>query len=377
MKPTNLLWLACAMAIPTVASAQVPASEIVLHNFQGEAFATAGVIQDPAGNLYGTTSGGTDSNGFVYKLDTTGHYTVLYSFTGGADGLGPSAGVIRDSAGNLYGTTAGGGAARLGTVYKLDSAGRETVLYSFIGGVDGLSPSTGVIQDSAGNLYGTTDSFDDPAGWGNVYTLDTTGHYTVLYSFTNGADGSFPSGVIRDSAGNLYGTANGGGTAGFGVVYTLDTTGHETVLYTFTGGTDGGEPFAGVIRDSAGNLYGTTVKGGTGYNGVIFKLDVTGHETVLYSFPLDGTGGIAPSGGLSRDSAGNLYGTTFQGGPAGNGVVYKLDTTGQYTVLYTFKGFHAGGGPNAGVILGPAGNLFGTAADYGKYGSGVLFAIEP
>ena len=193
----------------------------------------------------------------MYKLDSAGHETVLYSFTGGADGGDPQSGVIRDSAGNLYGTTFLGGTGNAGVVYKLDSAGHETVLYSFTF-ADGSQPTAGVIRDSAGNLYGTTE-LGGPASQGVVYKLDTTGNYTVLYSFTGGADGGYPfAGVIRDSAGNLYGTTQYGGTAQQGVVYRLDTAGHETVLHSFTGGADGSRPNAGVIRDSAGNLYGTT-----------------------------------------------------------------------------------------------------------------------
>jgi uncharacterized repeat protein (TIGR03803 family) len=155
-------------------------------------------------------------------------------------------------------------------VYKLDTASHETVLYSFTGGADGRNPYGGVIRDSAGNLYGTTVE-GGTANSGVVYKLDTTGHETVLYSFTGGPDGGGPSGVIRDSAGNLYGTASGG-TAGQGVVYELDTAGQETVLHSFTGGADGYYPNGGVIRDSAGNLYGTTSNGGQTGGGVVFKL---------------------------------------------------------------------------------------------------------
>ena len=233
------------------------------------------MIRDSAGNLYGTTSsGGAADFGVVYKIDTTGHETVLYSFTGGADGGHPLAGVIRDSAGNLYGTTETAGASDpgYGVVYKIDATGQETVLYSFIGGADGAYPVAGVIRDSAGNLYGTTES-GGAADFGVVYKIDTTGHETVLYSFTGGADGGIPvAGVIRDSAGNLYGTTQSGGTSSAGVVYRIDTTGHETVLYSFTGGEDGGNPLSGVVVDPTGNLYGTTYSGGTHNEGVVFKL---------------------------------------------------------------------------------------------------------
>src|ERR1039457_3987576 len=383
MERTSLLSFACALALIAIAPAQAPASEIVLHNFgypaPKGAGPWAGVIRDSAGNLYGTTqNGGVSNKGVVYKVDTTGRQTVLYSFTGGADGSGPQAGVIGDSAGNLYGTTSLGGTASVGVVYKLDTTGHETVLYSFTGGADGGNPSAGVIRDSAGNLYGTTQR-GGTANAGVVYKLDSTGHETVLYTFTGGADGGDPwSGVIRGSAGNLYGTTRFGGTAGAGVVYKLDTTGHETVLYSFTGGftggPDGGYPYAGVIGDSAGNLYGTTYQGGTAGKGTVYKLDSAGHETVLCSFPA-GADGENPYAGVIGDSAGNLYGTTTSGGTANAGVVYKLDSAGE-TVLYSFTGGADGGYPIAGVIFDSAGNLYGTTYDGGAGKHGVVYKLD-
>jgi uncharacterized repeat protein (TIGR03803 family) len=260
--------------------------------------------------------------GVVYKLDAAGQETVLHSFTGGTDGEYPYAGVTRDSAGNLYGTTQGGGTGNAGVVYKLDTTGQETVLYSFSGGADGGYPDASVIQDSVGNLYGTTFN-GGTANMGVVYKLDVGGQETVLYSFTGGADGASPyAGVIRDSAGDLYGTTVEGGTAGWGVVYKLDASGQETVLYSFMGGADGGDPYAGVIRDPAGNLYGTTLFGTYG-SGNVYKLDTTGQETVLYSFTNGADGGY-PYAGVIRDSVGNLYGTTYNGGKDIAGVVFKL-----------------------------------------------------
>jgi uncharacterized repeat protein (TIGR03803 family) len=368
------LGLAAATAL---APAPALATEVELHNFacppQG-ATPYAGVIRDSAGNLYGTTfNGGAVNKGIVYKVDTTGHQTVLYSFKGGGDGSNPLAGVILDSAGDLYGTTEYGGAANAGIVYKLDNTGHETVLYSFTGGADGSNPFAGVILDSAGNLYGTT--VFGGAGSGVVFKLDSTGHETVLHSFTGG-DGAAPyAGVTFDSAGNLYGTTNRGGSAGKGVVYKLANTGQETVLYSFTGEADGGNPTAGVTLDSAGNLYGTTERGGhdvqEGYrrgDGVVYKVDTAGNETVLFTF--FGSSGALPYAGVTLDSAGNLYGTTL------SGTVYKLNTSGQETVLYTFTGHADGGSPQAGVILDSAGNLYGTTFNGGTAGLGVVYKLD-
>ena len=352
--------------------------ETVLYSFTCGAEAgqpLAGVVRDPAGNLYGTTGyGGTAGAGAVYKLDTSGNETVLYNFTGVADGDIPLAGLIRDSAGNLYGTTYEGGAAGAGVVYKVDTAGHQTVLYSFTGGADGGYPEAGVIRDSAGNLYGTAIG---GAGAGVVYKLDTSGHETVLYSFTGGADGKTPfAGVTRDSAGNLYGTTYyGGGLPNMGVVFKVDTASQETVLYSFTGGNDGNRPGSGVIRDSAGNLYGTTSSGDPANQGVVYKVTAAGHETVLYSFT-GGADGAEPSYGVIRDSAGNLYGTTYHGGTTNYGVVYKVDTTGHQTVLYSFTGATDGGYPTSGVIRDSAGNLYGTAGVGGTANGGVVFKVS-
>jgi uncharacterized repeat protein (TIGR03803 family) len=335
----------------------------------------AGVICDSAGNIYGTTLyGGSMRQGAVYKMSAAGHESILYSFAGELDGANPYAGVIRDSSGNLYGTTEYGGSGGAGVVYKLDKTGQQTALYSFDSGTDGGYPYSGVILDSSGNLYGTT-SGGGYDGWGVVYKIDTNGNESALYTFTGGADGGEPyAGVIRDAAGNLYGTTYGGGSAGQGVVYKVDTSGHETVLYSFTGGADGGRPYAGVIRDAAGNLYGTANIGGSVGCGEVYKIDPTGHETVLYNFTCGKDGGSS-YGGVVRDKAGNLYGTTYLGGSAGWGVVYKLDTTGHESVLYTFTGGSDGGEPYAGVIRDSAGNLYGTTEYAGAKRSGVVFRI--
>ena len=334
------------------------------------------MIGDSAGTLYGTTEqGGPANGGVVYKLDAGGE-TVLYRFTGGDDGQDPyNSGVIRDSAGNLYGTTVNGGADGAGVVYRIDISGNETALHRFEGGADGKNPYGPLIRDAEGNIYGTTRS-GGAAGFGCVFKLDPSGHYTVLYSFQGGADGRYPtSGVIRDQAGNLFGTTvNGGARTSSGVVFKLDAAGNETVLHRFREGGDGRFPSSGVILDAEGNLYGTTERGGVAGVGVVYKVDVGRNETVIYSFTGTGDGGY-PSGGVTRDTAGNLYGTAGYGGTWDAGVVFMLDPAGHETVLYSFTGGTDGGTPAAGVILGPAGNLFGTTLYGGARGGGVVFKV--
>ena len=350
-------------------------NETILHSFTGGAdggWPIGGVILDPAGNIYGTTEtgGGTADAGVVFRLDPGGNETVLHTFGGAPDGAGPHAALARDAAGNLYGTTYGGGATNMGAVFKLDASGNESVLYSFQGGADGGSPQSAVTLDPAGNLYGTSQN--------NVYKIDTAGQKTVLYSFPGGPEGGNPgaAGVTLDAAGNLYGTTWLGGTYGAGNVFKVDPSGVETVLYEFTGGSDGGSPESGVIRDSAGDLYGTTAEGGALNYGAVFKISSTQVESVIYSFPSSADGENPWDATLIRDAAGNLYGTTINGGPANNGVVFGIDTSGTESVLYSFSGGQDGGQPWAGVTLDAAGNLYGTTNEGGVAGMGVVFKVN-
>jgi uncharacterized repeat protein (TIGR03803 family) len=265
-------------------------------------------------------------------------------------------------------------------VFEVDTTGKETVLHTFRPGrsKDGSYPTGGLVRDAKGNLYGAT-SAGGATGNGTVFKLDKTGKETVLYSFCpmkNCADGASPNGdLVRDPSGNLYGTTTTGGYYSYGVVFKVSETGKETVLYTFTGGADGGEPAAGLVRDAAGNLYGTTPESSPGA-GVVFKVSETGKETVLYTFT-GGADGSIPRARLVRDSAGNLYGTTFYGG-SHYGVVFKLDTTGKETVLYTFTGGADGRNPEAGLVRDAAGSLYGTTVLGGfSYGYGVVFELTP
>jgi uncharacterized repeat protein (TIGR03803 family) len=319
-------------------------------------------------------------------------YEALYNFSGqGTDGGYPSSSLIADKAGNLYGTAHLGGAYNRGVVFKLDKTGKETVLYSFTGiGGDGAIPQGALVRDAAGNFYGTTYSGGDltcgnGSGCGTVFKLDTTGKETVLYRFRGyPTDGSNPpAGVIRDAAGNFYGTTYSGGTAATGTVFKVDTTGHETVLHNFTLGPDGGWPYAGLVRDKTGNLYGTASDGGNsacGGCGVIFKVDSTGHETVLYTFT-GVTDGFTPYGGLIRDGVGNLYGTTAFGGSTtgcngnGCGTVFKLDTTGHETILHRFTGTD-GEKPYGSVVRDGRGNLYGSTLLGGAYSYGTIFKLD-
>ena len=186
------------------------------------------------------------------------------------------AGLLQDASGNLYGTTFAGGTNGYGTVFKVTPAGVETVLYSFSGGTDGQYPQAGLIQDASGNLYGTTYGIDLYGGTnsnGTVFKVTPSGVGTVLYSFGTGTDGNYPyAGLIQDASGNLYGTTTGGGANNKGTVFKVTPAGVETVLHSFGTGTDGRYPYAGLIQDTSGNLYGTTHGGGTNNIGTVFKI---------------------------------------------------------------------------------------------------------
>lgn len=257
-------------------------------------------------------------------------FTVLHSFGSGADGSNPVGEFLAaDSAGTLYGTTNTGGAAGAGTVFKVTTDGTETVLYSFCkqaNCTDGANPASTVTMDGAGNLYGTTTGGGNFGG-GTVFELTSSGREKVLYSFCTiykCDDGDTPyAGVIFGGSGNLYGTTVSGGTSGggdcCGTVYKLDSPDNETVLHTFGNGTDSSSPYAGLARDDSGNLYGTTSGVATADGGQVFEVTTKGDFKTLYRFcsQANCADGYQPRASLIVDSRGNLYGTTVLGGISG------------------------------------------------------------
>jgi len=305
----------------------------VLHAFIGTdgANPVAGLVMDGSGNLYGATGqggSGSGGEGTVFELVPSGSGTwtesVLHTFTGGSDGAHPFSGPVEDNAGNLYGTTNRGGASDDGTIYKIDSSGNETVLYSFGGSPDGAYPYGALIMDSSGNLYGTTGE-GGTSNLGAVFEFSTAGQLTVLHSFTGGEQGAYPNGALLfDSSGNLYGTTNEGGLGNHGTVFKIDSSNNFSVLYEFHGEKNGFSPESALVTDGQGNFYGTSNEGGDAdKDGTIFKLTAAGVESILYEFPAGGAGAY-PYSGVVMDASGNLYGATINGGHTNSGVVYKL-----------------------------------------------------
>ena len=351
-------------------------------------------------------------------------YKVIYNFSGGSDGATPEAGVVIDRAGNLYGTTSTRGAFDAGTVFKLEPKGSGWILsplYSFTGGNDGQFPLAPVTIGPDGNLYGITfngGNSDCELGCGTVFKLTFPARVceaascpwieSVLYRFTGGSDGGNPTGnVIFDSAGNLYGTSQGGGSNGDGTVFKLTHSGGswtESVLHSFSAQSEGSSPQSGVIFDRVGNLYGTAIFGGPNDDGIVFELMPSGSgwtEQTLYAFT-GKSDGAYPVGGLIFDSAGDLYDAASSAGPNNGGAAFELSPSGGNWTFTTLYGLSCSGdwcndslasggkekvflparfsdspGPQANLITDAAGNLYGTTFSDGPYGCGSIFKLTP
>ena len=399
LRAASAIFAATLFVMSTGAAAQV--QEQVLYSFGNAdgAQPDAGLIFDGAGNLYGTTYAGyVPSEGTVFELTpaTGGGWTekVLHDFNNdGTDGTYPVAGLIFDGAGNLYGTTAFGGTYDLGTVFELTPAvgggWAEKVLHSFGGsGSDGIEPQSSLLIDGAGNLYGTCGGGTYHKGMVFELTPSAGGNWTenVLHEFT-GTDGAGPlASLIFDAAGNLYSTTAAGGTYNKGTVFELTPAAGgiwtEQVLYSFGNGTDGVNPYAGLIFDAVGNLYGTTYLGGTYNQGTVFELTPAAGggwaEQVLHNFNFDSSDGRGPDSGLVL-YAGNLYGTTGSGGVYNNpgGTAFELMPAAGggwiEQVLHSFGSGTDGSTPVGGLIFDSVGNLYGMTTYGGTYNLGTVF----
>jgi len=408
-----VLGMALALALAT-APAAAGQTFHVIHSFSGTAdgsIPNSTMILDQAGNLYGTTSyggaqPGNAGSGIVFKLvkrNSSWVLTPTYTFQGGSDGAYPGATLVIGPNGSLYGTTSLGGnpgcpaGLGCGTVYQLQPPPRacqsvlcpwtKTVLYRFTGGVDGANPAYGqLVFDHPGNIYGTTGGGGD-VGSGVVYELSHAGggwQASVLYSFDGMGDGVEPqSGVIFDSQANLYGTTVRGGAQGNGTVYELTSSESGWVISKqYDIANEGNSPYAGVILDQLGNVYGATLLGGPGNGGTIFQLVASGGQwssSIIGRFSPSGGQGLGAFSNLSMDAAGNLYGTTGTDGALGFGSVFKLaPQNGSWvqTTLHDFAGGSDGCNPSGGVTLGPDGSLYGTTQGCGA-GYGVVWVIAP
>src|SRR5882672_241983 len=362
----------------TIAQTVTAQTLTTLYSFKGGAdggFPSSKLTPDAQGNLYGTTSvGGVYGHGALFAVAPSGAEKVLYSFRAGG-GSSPSGGLIWDANGNLYGVTGGGhhrpnSKACYGTAYELKANGTKKLLYCFKPPVNGATPLGGLIRDGQGNVYGIT-AYGGLYGYGTLFKVTSIGNETVLHHFGQGVDGVVPGGgLIQDAQGNFYGTTQGGGSYSGGTVFEL-TSSTYTVLYNFSssGVGDGNFPFAPLLLDTQGNLYGTTGHGGAYDDGVVFKPTPTGTETIIHSFNL--TDGRLPVAGLIHDDQGNLYGAAHDGGAYGYGTAFRITPSGETTVLHDFTGGADGGNPETELVWDTQGNLYGTAKDGGGHGYGI------
>lgn len=377
----------------------------VIYSFAGEddgEYTDTDIAVDAAGNLYGTSVlGGDFGGGTVWQLSPVGGgwvHTVLYSFTGGVDGGEPYKGVTLDGAGNLYGTAVTGGSGSCeggcGVTYKLTKSGEtwtQRVIHAFSGGADGSGPGSRVAVDKRGNVYGMTPT-GGANGLGVIYLLRprSSGGYAlrVIHTFTGGSDGSSGSaGKLVLRGGRIFGAATTGGNHGSGTVFQLTPT--QTgewdfrTLYSFADAPDGVFPYGALLFDAAGNIYGTTYYGGTNGLGAVYKLSPTlsgeWYETVIYSFQ-PGNDGNSSISNLVADAAGNLYGTTSEGG-LGSGTIFKLspgpNETWTESIPHSFQGSPDGAFPYAGMVGDGSGSFFGATVHGGDNGDGTIYKFTP
>jgi len=332
------------------------------------------LVSDAAGDLFGVTSGGgADNDGTIFEIaKSTGALTTMASFTG-ANGADPW-GVTSDAAGDLFGTTANGGADGDGTVFEIaKSTGELTTLATFTG-ANGENPFGTVINDAAGDLFGTT-AFGGADGDGTVFEIaKSTGELTTLATFT-GANGATPAGSLTiDAEGDLFGTTANGRVDGDGTVFEIaKSTGELTTLATFTG-SNGEYPERGLTIDAAGDLFGTTFLGGADNDGTVFEIvKSTGALITLATFT--GANGASPLSELVSDAAGDLFGTTETGGADNDGTAFEIaKSTGLLSTLATFTGAN-GAELDGGLTINSAGDLFGTTYYGGANDDGTVFEL--
>jgi uncharacterized repeat protein (TIGR03803 family) len=381
----RLLW-AAALALP-VFGVHAGAVLSTLYSFTGanDGSGPNALVQGSDGNFYGTTALGGNMNlnlglgdGTVFKISPEGALTTLYAFSG-ADGANPAAGLVQGSDGNFYGTTYSGGTNALaaGTVFKISPNGALATLHSFSGDDDGGGPVAGLMQGSDGYFYGTTEG-GGKYGDGTVFRISANGVMDSFFSFVGVGDGAYVcAGLVQGSDGDFYGTTVfEGWSGGYGTVFRTSAGGGEETFYSFRGGNDGEYPHAGLALGSDGDFYGTTagLPGGPGY-GTVFKIRIGNIAlTTLHSF--SGTNdGANPMAALVRGNDGCFYGTTAGGGTYTNGTLFKIDTNGVLTSLYSFTGGNDGASPSATLVRGNDGYFYGTTPGGGAAGFGTVFRL--
>ncbi|HXC05310.1 MAG TPA: choice-of-anchor tandem repeat GloVer-containing protein [Bacteroidia bacterium] len=357
----------------------------LMHSFRGNntdgGQPHGNLIQGKDSLLYGMTYGGSSPfNGTVFSCSTGGLFSLMHVFNPGmTDGGNPYGSLIQARDGKLYGMTFAGGPISLGTIIRCTTSGSESLFALFGTNVYGYTPVGTPIKGNDGNLYGMT-YLGGAYGEGTIFQYTSSGTMKVVHTFTgSSSDGMMPYGsLIQASDGNLYGMTLGGGTNNWGVIFKCSTTGNFSVLHSFTGGSaDGEDPYGSLIQASDGNLYGMTQMGGYG-GGIIFQCTTGGVLTVLHAFKEDSTDGGAPYGSLIQGTDGKLYGMTQYGGVAGNGVIFKCSTAGNFSLLHSFRGAPGDGDrPSGDLIQAGDGNFYGMSMFGGTSSQGVIFKCTP
>jgi len=338
------------------------------------------IAQGRDGNLYSSTGvGGTYNLGTAFKITTTGELTVLYNFDDPKDEYGgPSSGLALGTDGNFYGACIYCGENGYGTAFKIDPSGELTNLRYFTGQNEDAYPHAPPIQGSDGDFYGTA-SGDFYGNGGEVYKMNSSGSKVTLFEFQH-AQGAAPvDPLVQGTDGNFYGTANAGGNTscggnGCGVVFRITPDGRHTVLHDFDV-SDGAYPVAPLVEGGDGNFYGTVPQGGADYDyGTAFKITPSGKFTLLHIF--NGySDGRFPTAALMQATDGNFYGTTWQGGSAKSGVIYRITPNGKFSVLYNFDGTTSAY-PLVTLVQHTNGKLYGDTFEGGAYNYGTFFSLD-
>lgn len=330
-----------------------------------------GLVAYTNGCFIGTTwAGGAANTGTVFAVTLDGTLTTLSTFYG-TNGSHPCDGVTLASDGNFYGLTGSGGTSNWGTVFRMTPSGVLSVLESFVGS-NGVGPAAGLIEAKDGNFYGTTE-LGGANGHGTIFRITPDGKLTTLYSF-NLIDGYDPEApLLQTPDGNFYGTATSGGTLNGGMVFRMTPDGAVTVLASFAN--NNGYPVGRLVQGIDGGLYGTT----SGWNlggGSVFRVTMNGELTILVAFDANGTNGLNPYAGLTLASDGNLYGTCSTGGTSNRGTIFRLTPTGAFNTVYNFSGDNYGMNPVAELLQAADGNLYGTTFYGGPNDAGSVFRLS-
>ncbi len=375
----TLLLASAGVAVAAMHAAVAQTSNFTLktlHSFSGivGTYPTGSLVKSADGTLYSVAGAGKTGSGIVYSITLEGDFHVVHVFEGGAEGGGPLNVILHDGA--LYGTTGAAGANGFGTAFKLTKAGKINTTHAFDGG-DGNQ--IGPLAFYADGTFLGTSGIGGDGGWGEVFSISPQGDVSILHSFSFGdPDQEYPISLVLGADGNYYGTNLGiaeyaGGSGQAGTIWKLTPTGTFTTLHVFDWA-DGAQPLSAPIQGLDGNLYGTTSNGGPSGNGVVYRISPSGLYSIVYAFS-GGADGSSPRGGIIWGSTGNLYGSTYSGGDSGWGTLFEVTTSGSLTTLHEFSGRIDGGSPDAALLETSPGVFVGSTESGGSRGFGTVYKL--